>query len=60
LAQVSELASSKHAGEEMRQSAVAKAQRIAQEELSALGWSFEDLQRHRKSDPERGRSRINA
>jgi len=51
LAQVSELASSKHAGEEIRQSAVAKAQRIAQEELSALGWSFEDLQRHRKSDP---------
>ena|SRR5437667_11477886 len=33
LAQVSELASPKHAGEEIRQSALAKAERIAQEEL---------------------------
>src|SRR5260370_724409 len=37
LAQVNELASPKHAGEEIRQSAVAKAQRIAQEELNNLG-----------------------
>jgi hypothetical protein len=48
--QVSELASPKHAGEEIRQSALAKAQRITQEELRILGWSLEDLRSHRKGD----------
>jgi hypothetical protein len=47
---VSELASPKHAGEEIRQSALAKAQRITQEELRILGWSLEDLRSHRKGD----------
>ena len=53
LAQVGQLASPKHAGEEIRQSALAKAQRIAQEELNALGWSAEELQGRRKSDPQK-------
>jgi REP element-mobilizing transposase RayT len=55
LAQVGELASPKHAGQEIRQSALAKAQRIAQEELGALGWSEQDLQGRRKSDPQKVR-----
>jgi len=55
LAQVGELASPKHAGEEIRQSALAKAQRIVQEELGALGWSGQDLQGRRKSDPQKVR-----
>jgi REP element-mobilizing transposase RayT len=50
LAQVSERASAKHAGEEIRQSALAKAQRIAAEELTWLHWGEEDLERRRKSD----------
>jgi hypothetical protein len=55
LAQVSELASPKHAGEEIRQSALAKAQRIAQEELDTLGWTERELQGRRKSDPQKVR-----
>jgi REP element-mobilizing transposase RayT len=55
LAQVSELASPRHAGEEIRQSALAKAQRIAQEELEALGWTARDLQGRRKGDPHKVR-----
>jgi hypothetical protein len=55
LAQVSELATPKDGGEEVRQSALAKAQRIAQEELDALGWSALDLQGRRKSDPQKVR-----
>jgi hypothetical protein len=51
LAQVSEMATPKDGGEEVRQSALAKAQRIAQEELDALGWAAADLQCRRKSDP---------
>ena len=51
LAQVSELATPKDGGEEVRRSALAKAQRIAQEELDALGWAAPDLQARRKSDP---------
>ena len=51
LAQVSTLATSKDAGEEIQQSALAKAQRITQEELEALGWGAPDLQGRRKSDP---------
>ena len=55
LAQVSEMATPKDGGEEVRQSALAKAQRIAQEELDALGWAAPDLQGRRKSDPQKVR-----
>jgi hypothetical protein len=55
LAQVSELATPKDGGEEIRQSAFAKAQRIAEEELTALGWSAQDLQGRPKSDPQKVR-----
>jgi hypothetical protein len=34
-----QLASSRHAGEEIRESALAKAQPIAEAELEALGWT---------------------
>ena len=51
LAQVSELATPQDGGEEIRQSALAKAERIAQEELKTLGWSAQDLQGRRKGDP---------
>ena len=40
---------------EVRQSALAKAQRMAQEELDALGWAAQDLQGRRKSDPQKVR-----
>jgi hypothetical protein len=40
---------------EVRQSALAKAQRMAQEELDALGWAAPDLQGRRKSDPQKVR-----
>lgn len=50
LAQVSEQAGSKHAGEDIRQSAQAKAEGIVQEELTRLGWAEPDLQGHRKGD----------
>jgi hypothetical protein len=55
LAQVSQMAAPKGGGEEVRQSALAKAQRIAQEELDALGWAAQDLQGRRKSDPQKVR-----
>ena len=55
LAQVSEMAMAKDGGEEVRQSAWAKAQRIAQAELEALGWTAQDLQDRRKSDPQKVR-----
>src|SRR5439155_17203400 len=55
LTQVIELASPKHAGEEIRQSAFAKAERIAQEELQHLKWSLENLRGRRKSDPQKVR-----
>jgi REP element-mobilizing transposase RayT len=44
-----------YGGEEVRQSALAKAQRIAQEELDTLGWAASDLQGRRKSDPQKVR-----
>lgn len=40
---VTHLASPAHAGEELRQSAEAKAQRILQEELAHLGWGAQAL-----------------
>jgi hypothetical protein len=49
------MATPKDGGEEVRQSALAKAQRIAQEELDALGWAAQDLQGRRKSDPHKVR-----
>ena len=55
LAQVGELATPQDGGEEIRQSALAKAQRIAQEELDALGWSLMELQGRRKGDPHKVR-----
>jgi hypothetical protein len=55
LAQVSQMATPKDGGEEVRQSALAKAQRIAQEELDALGWAAQGLQGRRKSDPQKVR-----
>ena len=55
LAQVSERAIPRDGGEEVRQSAMAKAQRIAQAELDALGWAAPDLQGRRKSDPQKVR-----
>ena len=45
----------KDGGEEARQSAWAKAQRIGQAELEALGWTAQDLQDRRKSDPQKVR-----
>ncbi len=51
--QVSEMATPKDGGEEVRQSASAKAQRSAQEELDALGWAAQDLQGRGKSDPQK-------
>jgi hypothetical protein len=53
--QVSQLATPQDGGEELRQSAPAKAQRIAQEELDALGWGEQDLHGCRKSDPQKVR-----
>ena len=55
LAQVSERAAPQDGGEEVRQSARAKAQRIAHEELDALDWATPDLQDRRKSDPQQVR-----
>jgi len=52
LAQVSQLANSRHAGEEIRESALAKAQQITEAELEALHWTMRDLQGRRKSDPQ--------
>ena len=37
----------RHLGEDIRQSAQAKAERIVREELEALGWSVEELRRRR-------------
>ena len=51
LAQVEHQAGPRHVGEEICQSAQAKAERIVSEELEALRWSSLDLERHRKGDP---------
>jgi len=40
---LADAASNRHAGEEIRQSALAKAERIADEELAAMRWSQHDL-----------------
>lgn len=53
LSQVSELANSRHAGPEIQEAALAKAERIAQEELQRLQWNLTDLKGRRKSDPQK-------
>jgi hypothetical protein len=53
--QVSERATPQDGGEQVRQSARAKAQRIAQEALDAPGRAGPDLQGRRKSDPQKVR-----
>ena len=40
-------------GEEIRQSALTKAERLAQEELKALNWTADELHGRRKSDPQK-------
>jgi hypothetical protein len=40
-----------HRGEDIRQSAQEKAERIVQEELGRLGWSVQDLAGRPKGDP---------
>ena len=48
LAQVSEKAGKSHYGEELRESAEAKAERIVAEELRRLAWKEDELKRQRK------------
>jgi putative transposase len=55
LAQMSERAGKSHYGEELRESAEAKAERIVAEELKRLGLGKDDLGRRRKSDREKTR-----
>lgn len=55
LAQVEALAGPRHAGPEIQASALAKAERLAQEELGALGWTVQDLEGRRKSDAQKVR-----
>ena len=50
---VDELADSQDAGEEVRQSALAGAERMAQEESARLGWDPEELERRRQGDPQK-------
>ena len=47
-AQMAELAGTSHYGEELRESAEEKAQRIVAEEMQRLGWKEDELRRHRK------------
>ena len=55
LAQVSELGTPKNGEEAIRSSALAKAERSAQEELKVLGWSAQELQGLRKGNPRKVR-----
>jgi len=55
LAQVNQLASPRHRGEDIREAGVAKAARIIREELEALRWSPEHLPARRKGDPQKVR-----
>ena len=56
LAQMSEKVGASHYGEELRESAEAKAERIVAEEMERLGWDGEELKRRRKGD--RGKARL--
>lgn len=51
LARANQLASPRHAGEEIRENDLAKAERLLEEELGRLHWTAEDLRRRRKGDP---------
>ena len=53
LAQVAEQAGASHYGEELRESAEEKGQRIVGEEMKRLEWKEIELQRRRKGDPEK-------
>jgi REP element-mobilizing transposase RayT len=55
LAQVDRQAGPRHVGQEVSESAQAKAERIVCEELQLLGWSAQELQRHRKGHPDKVR-----
>lgn len=46
-------AGANHYGEELRESAEAKAERLLAAELKRLGWSSADLKKKRKGDPEK-------
>ncbi len=48
LAQMAESAGTSHYGEELREAAEAKAQRIVAAEMQRLGWQEDELRRHRK------------
>jgi hypothetical protein len=50
LTRINEKAGSWHYGEELRESAEAKAERIVSEELKRLGWEPKDLANRRKGD----------
>jgi hypothetical protein len=50
LVQVSAQAGPRHIGQEIGESAQAKAERILREELERLGWDMQDLERQRKGD----------
>ena len=56
LAQIAERAGDSHYGEELRESAEAKAQRIVAEELKRIAWEEADLLKHRKGH--RGKVKI--
>lgn len=51
LAQVDELANPHHAGPEIRESDLAKAERLLGEELGRWHWAVDDLRVRRKGDP---------
>ena len=55
MAQMSEKGGKSHYGEELRESAEAKAERIVVEELKRLGLAEGELNRRRKGDPEKTR-----
>jgi REP element-mobilizing transposase RayT len=55
LAQMSERSGKSHYGEELRESAEAKAERILAEELERLGLSEDELNRRRKGDQQKTR-----
>ena len=50
LAQMAEKAGHSHYGEELRESAEEKAERIVSHEMKKLGWKEADLERHLKGD----------
>ena len=53
LAHMGERAGAENYGQEIRESAQQKAQRIIREELKKLGWRHSDLPRQRKGDPKK-------